>query len=112
MGKKVILVAVYNRTFGDMDLVECRSLLLKKGVKILHVSRFRHFIETENCMIRFIMANRIEHACGVSGDICFNFTDSERYYIRCPMDGSKYNGTFIDYVYEIERGRVTFPKPQ
>lgn len=102
MYKTVMLVGGYSQKDIAMMFSECCSALNKNRIPIIRGCLVRHYIETKQCIIRFLATCNIASLRGVRGDIGFYIPDSMKHYIRCNriMDG--YSKSFIDYVCKIE----------
>lgn len=102
MNKTVIIVGNYTREDLAETFYECCKALNKSGIPIIYSCMARHYIETEQCIIRFVIMSDPSLLRGIHGDICFYISDTLRSYFYCSQNGDVLGVSFIDYICNIE----------
>lgn len=82
----------------------CLSELRRKGLQIKKVFRnaTTSVIETDNCRIIFVPRNQEYRIRSLKSDICFGFTEEEQCLLNKDHKPTKYHGTFLEYLHEVE----------
>lgn len=101
---KTIILGVPTAMDARNELQCCLSELRRKGLQIKKVFRrvTAPVIETDNCRIIFVSRNQEYRIRGLKSDICFGFTEEEQCLLNKDHKPTKYRGTFLEYLYEVE----------
>lgn len=99
---ETIVVGVPTITDAKGEFLCCLSEFRKKGLFIRGVFRNKTTIDTANCRIIFIPENAEYEMRGLKSDVCFGFSKEYQSVINWSHRPTDYNGTFLDYVYEVE----------
>ena len=101
---KIIILGVPTAMDAINESQCCLSELRRKGLQIKKVFRSAttSVIETDNCRIIFVPRNQEYRIRGLKSDICFGFTEEEQRFLNKDHKPTKYRGTFLEYLYEVE----------
>lgn len=80
----------------------CLEEFHKKKILVKKADRIRTRIETSNCIIMFESTNPPDRLRGLRADAVFGFSKEDQCYYTQSHQATDYNGTFLDYVYEVE----------
>lgn len=99
---KTIILGVPTAMDARNELQCCLSELRRNGLQIKKVRATTSVIETDNCRIVFVPRNQGYRIRGLKSDICFGFTEEEQCLLNKDHKPTKYRGTFLAYLYEVE----------
>lgn len=102
MFMKMVVVGVPTITDAEGEFRSCRSEFRKKGLFIRRASLNQALIDTANCRIVFIPKDSKYMQRGLKSDACFGFSKEYQCLFNKSRMPTDYNGTFLDYVYEVE----------
>lgn len=99
---KTVVVGAPTYRSATNEFVDCLIKLRRKNIPIHKATRGDRTIDTDNCRIVFIPTCSINDIRGYSCDICFGFSKEQQDYFHWSHEPINYNGTLLDYIYEIE----------
>lgn len=99
---KTIVVGVLTRVDAERELARCAIELQRKGIEIRRVLRVLCEIRTNNCNILFREMNSDRVWRGLLCDASFGITEGAQCLVNRSHAPTNYNGTFLDYVCEVE----------
>lgn len=99
---KIIVVGAPTRVDAEIELACCAVELERKGIEIRWISRVLCEIRTNNCNILFREMNSDRVWRGLLCDASFGITEGAQCLVNRSHTPTNYNGTFLDYVYEVE----------
>lgn len=99
---KTIVVGVPTCADAINEFKCCLEEFRMKSLPVRKADRIRTRIETPNCIIMFEPINPPDRLRGLRVDAVFGFSKEDQCYYTRSHQPTEYNGTFLDYVYEVE----------
>lgn len=100
----VIIVGVPTTENARSEVQCCLSEFHTKGLPVRRVDIDKNggLIDTCSCRIIFRSTNMMNGLRGLKCDACFGFSEEDQCLLNWSHRPTKYDGTFLDYVYEVE----------
>lgn len=99
---KTIIVGAPTFCDATNEFICCLAEFSRKKIFIRRVTRLNRTIDTANCRVIFVSKSAPDKIRGYFCDACFGFSKEEQCRLNRSRKPTDYNGTFLDYIYEIE----------